>query len=78
MTTQIQAVGAAARNVLGEPIDVCSIKPTTGVYRDGCCNTGEEDVGSHTVCAVMTPEFLEFSKSRTTSPLRSKNLDFPV
>ena len=34
------------------------------VYRDGCCNTGEEDLGSHTVCAVMTPEFLEYSKSR--------------
>ena len=55
---------AAARNVLGETLDLCSIKPTTGFYRDGCCNTGEEDLGSHTVCAVMTPEFLEFSKSR--------------
>jgi uncharacterized protein len=55
---------AAARNVLGETLDLCSIKPTTGFYRDGCCNTGEEDLGSHTVCAVMTPEFLEYSKSR--------------
>jgi uncharacterized protein (DUF2237 family) len=55
---------AAARNVLGEPLEVCSIKPTTGFYRDGCCNTGPEDVGSHTVCAVMTAGFLEFSKSR--------------
>jgi uncharacterized protein (DUF2237 family) len=55
---------AAARNVLGEALDLCSTKPTTGFYRDGCCNTGEEDLGSHTVCAVMTPEFLEFSKSR--------------
>ena len=54
----------AARNVLGETLDLCSIKPTTGFYRDGCCNTGEDDLGSHTVCAVMTPEFLEFSKSR--------------
>jgi uncharacterized protein (DUF2237 family) len=36
----------------------------TGFYRDGCCNTGQEDVGSHTVCAVMTAEFLAFSKSR--------------
>jgi uncharacterized protein len=41
-----------------------SIKPMTGFYRDGCCNTGREDVGSHTICAVMTPAFLEFSKSR--------------
>ena len=53
-----------ARNVLGEPLEICSFKPTTGFYRDGCCNTGQEDVGSHTVCAVMTAEFLAFSKSR--------------
>jgi uncharacterized protein len=54
----------AARNVLGEALDLCSIKPMTGFYRDGCCNTGREDVGSHTVCTVMTAGFLEFSKSR--------------
>ena len=53
-----------ARNVLGEPPAICSFKPMTGFYRDGCCNTGREDVGSHTVCAVMTAEFLTFSKSR--------------
>jgi uncharacterized protein (DUF2237 family) len=53
-----------ARNVLGEPLEICSFKPMTGFYRDGCCNTGREDVGSHTVCAVMTAEFLAFSKSR--------------
>ena len=52
------------RNVLGEPLDICSINPMAGFYRDGCCNTGREDVGSHTVCAVMTSAFLEFSKSR--------------
>jgi uncharacterized protein len=52
------------RNVFGEPLDLCSSKPMTGFYRDGCCNTGREDVGSHTICAVMTPAFLEFSKSR--------------
>ena len=52
------------RNVLGEPLDICSIKPMSGFYRDGCCNTGREDIGSHTVCVVMTAEFLEFSKSR--------------
>jgi uncharacterized protein (DUF2237 family) len=55
---------AEARNVLGEPLDFCSIKPMTGFFRDGCCNTGREDVGSHTVCAIMTSAFLEFSKSR--------------
>jgi uncharacterized protein (DUF2237 family) len=53
-----------ARNVLGEPLELCSIQPTTGFYRDGCCDTGREDVGSHTVCAVMTDSFLNFSKSR--------------
>jgi uncharacterized protein len=52
------------RNVLGEPLDICSIKPMTGFYRDGCCNTGLEDAGSHTICAVMTSSFLEYSKSR--------------
>jgi uncharacterized protein len=52
------------RNVLGELLEICSIKPMTGFYRDGCCNTGREDVGSHTVCVVLTAPFLEFSKSR--------------
>jgi uncharacterized protein (DUF2237 family) len=46
--------------VLGEPLEICSFKPMTGFYRDGCCNTGQEDVGSHTVCAVMTSAFLDF------------------
>src|SRR5258708_36813543 len=54
---------SAPRNVLGERLDVCSMKPKTGFFRDGCCNTGREDAGSHTVCAVMTAAFLEFSKS---------------
>jgi uncharacterized protein (DUF2237 family) len=54
----------AARNVFDEPLELCSINPMTGFYRDGCCNTGREDVRSHTVCVVMTAEFLEFSKSR--------------
>ena len=53
-----------AYNVLGEPLEACSMKPMTGFYRDGCCNTGREDIGSHTVCAVMTAAFLDFSKSR--------------
>src|SRR5215469_2134454 len=52
-----------ARNVLGEPLEICSIKPMTGFYRGGCCDTGQEDVGSHTVCAVITAAFLDFSKS---------------
>jgi uncharacterized protein (DUF2237 family) len=55
---------SAARNVLGETLDLCSLNPMTGFYRDGCCNTGQEDFGSHTVCVVMTAAFLEFSRSR--------------
>jgi uncharacterized protein len=55
---------SAPLNVLGGPLDVCSMKPKTGFFREGCCNTSPEDVGSHTVCAVMTAAFLEFSKSR--------------
>ena len=51
------------RNVLGEPLEICSIKPMTGFYRDAA-TTGREDVGSHTVCVVMTSAFLDFSKSR--------------
>ena len=52
------------RNVLGGELSPCSSDPVTGFFRDGCCNTAPEDVGSHTVCAVMTAEFLTFSKSR--------------
>jgi len=53
-----------ARNVLGTPLVPCSRQPLTGFFRDGCCNTGPEDFGSHLVCAIMTAEFLAFSKSR--------------
>lgn len=53
-----------SRNVLGGELDTCSIKPMTGFFRNGCCDTSTEDVGSHTVCVVMTAEFLAFSKSR--------------
>jgi hypothetical protein len=49
--------------VLGGALEACSTRPLTGFFRDGCCNTSAEDVGSHTVCAVMTAEFLAFSKA---------------
>jgi uncharacterized protein (DUF2237 family) len=55
---------APGHNVLGEPLLPCSDDPLTGFYRDGCCNTGTDDAGSHTVCARMTAAFLEFSKRR--------------
>jgi uncharacterized protein (DUF2237 family) len=48
-------------NVVGGELLPCSVMPLTGFYRDGCCGTGPEDLGSHTVCAVMTEEFLTFS-----------------
>ena len=53
-----------SRNVFGGVLENCSIKPMTGFFRTGCCDTSPEDIGSHTVCVVMTDEFLEFSKSR--------------
>jgi uncharacterized protein len=51
------------KNVFGEELLPCSKKPLTGFYRDGCCNTGDEDHGVHTMCVVVTKEFLEFSKN---------------
>lgn len=52
-----------SKNVLGEKLELCSARPLTGFYRDGCCNTGSEDVGVHTVCTLVTEEFLAFSKA---------------
>ncbi len=48
-------------NILGEPLLACSFDPLTGFYRSGCCESGPEDRGSHTVCAKVTSEFLDFS-----------------
>ena len=59
-------------NVLGEALQSCSETPLTGFFRDGCCNTGDEDAGSHTVCAQVTADFLEFSRDRLTSLARSR------
>jgi uncharacterized protein (DUF2237 family) len=50
------------RNVLGGELQPCGLDPLTGFYRDGCCNTGPEDLGSHTICAVVTAEFLEHQR----------------
>ena len=51
-------------NVLGEPLQPCSMNPLTGFYRDGCCKTGEDDRGKHIVCVQMTEDFLNYTKSR--------------
>jgi len=52
----------ASTNVFGESLVVCATDPVTGFYRDGCCNTGNEDMGMHTVCAEVTEAFLEFTR----------------
>ncbi len=54
----------AGRNVLGGPLEVCGTNPVTGFYRDGCCTTGRQDLGLHTVCALMTQEFLDQQLAR--------------
>jgi uncharacterized protein (DUF2237 family) len=54
----------SARNVLGEELVPCSYDPLTGYFRDGCCHTDMHDLGSHVICAKVTDEFLEFSRSR--------------
>jgi len=51
-------------NVFGEALETCSDRPVTGFFRDGCCNTSDQDLGSHTVCVEVTREFLEFSRFR--------------
>ncbi len=53
-----------AKNVLGSTMQMCSVDPMTGFFRDGCCRSGAEDLGLHLVCAQVTDDFLEFSKIR--------------
>ena len=53
-----------SKNVFGEALEPCGQDPVTGFYRDGCCNTGAQDHGSHTVCASLSDEFLEYSLGR--------------
>ena len=65
-------------NVLGSELQDCSINPMTGFYRDGCCNTGPGDVGTHTVCSIMTDEFLEYSQSKGNDLITPRpEFDFP-
>lgn len=65
-----------SRNVLGDPLASCSSDPMTGYFRDGCCETGPTDKGRHIICAVMTDEFLQYSKAQgndLTTPLAIYN-----
>jgi uncharacterized protein len=69
---------SAERNVLGGPLDPCGLDPVTGFYRDGTCRSGPEDLGSHTICAVVTEEFLDHQRSvgnDLTTPI--PEYDFP-
>ena len=69
---------AQSVNVFGQKLSLCCNSPNTGFYRDGFCNTGSSDIGTHVVCAEMTQEFLEFSRSRgndLTTP--NKAYSFP-
>ena len=61
-----------AKNVFGEDLIPCSLDPITGFYRNGCCETGSDDAGTHTVCAVMTEEFLIFSKNHGNDLMTSR------
>ena len=67
-----------ALNVLGEPLAPCGLDPVTGFYRDGCCNTGPEDLGLHIVCARMTRAFLEFARANGNDLVTPRpDYDFP-
>ncbi|WP_423822175.1 DUF2237 domain-containing protein [Salinisphaera sp. SPP-AMP-43] len=67
-----------ARNVLGEPLAACCHSPITGFYRDGFCHTGDQDLGRHVVCAVLTDEFLAFSAARGNDLATPRpEFDFP-
>lgn len=68
----------AQKNIFGEDLISCSTKPLTGFFRDGCCNTNEQDHGLHTVCIICTEEFLSFSKATgndLSTPLPQFNFD---
>ena len=69
---------SSARNVLGGPLECCCTSPRTGFYRDGYCHTGPQDLGSHTVCAVMSDAFLDFSVRRGNDLVTPRpELEFP-
>jgi uncharacterized protein len=66
------------RNVYGEPLRTCSERPLTGFFRTGCCHTGPDDLGLHTVCVEVTADFLAFSKARGNDLSAPKpEFDFP-
>ena len=78
MSDAMRAGVGSGRNVLGGDLDVCGMVPRTGFFRNGCCETGPDDVGRHVVCAVVTAEFLAFSASRGNDLITARpEYDFP-
>ena len=66
------------KNVFGEPLIPCGFDPMTGFFRNGCCETGPQDLGTHTVCAVVTEAFLDYSRSRGNDLITPRpEFDFP-
>jgi len=63
-TKENDAMEENPRNILGTELQSCCFEPKTGFYRDGFCKTGEEDYGTHVVCAIMTDEFLKYTKTK--------------
>ena len=73
-----QNMSIASKNVLGTPLQKCCDSPKTGFYRDGLCQTGPQDHGTHVVCATLTKEFLEFTKTRGNDLITAKpDWNFP-
>ena len=73
-----KTVDSKILNVLGKPLEMCSCKPITGWYRDGCCKTDSSDLGQHTICCVMNESFLSYSKALGNDLITPKpNYDFP-
>ena len=67
-----------ALNVLGQPLVPCSFSPLTGFFRDGCCKTNSEDLGSHLICAIVTDDFLQFSLQKGNNLITPvPHYDFP-
>jgi uncharacterized protein (DUF2237 family) len=78
MTTEGRPMSANQLNVLGTDIEICGTNPKTGYYRDGCCHTGPKDIGIHTVCAIVTKEFLDYSHSQGNDLITPRpELNFP-
>jgi uncharacterized protein (DUF2237 family) len=78
MTTEGRPMSANQLNVLGTDIEICGTNPKTGYYRDGCCRTGPKDIGIHTVCAIVTKEFLDYSHSKGNDLITPRpELNFP-